>query len=120
MIEEVTFERTTYNEVPFKFEAGTAILAGAVGLGAAIDYLNQLGLERAARYEAELLSYATEALSSIPGLRLIGTSKEKVSVLSFLFDGYRPEDVGPLLDHDGIAVRAGHHCAQPRPCNITA
>ncbi len=113
MIEDVTFERTTYNEIPFKFEAGTPILAGAVGLGAAIDYVRQIGLERAAEYERELLEYATEALTAIPGLRLIGTAPDKVSVLSFILDGMRAEDVGPLLDEEGIAVRAGHHCAQP-------
>jgi cysteine desulfurase/selenocysteine lyase len=113
MIDQVTFEETTYQPAPAKFEAGTGILAGAVGLGAAIDYLDELGLENIARYEHELLAYGTESLGRIPGLRLIGTAGEKASVLSFVLDGVRTEDVGRYLDQEGIAVRAGHHCAQP-------
>jgi cysteine desulfurase/selenocysteine lyase len=113
MIEEVTFEQTTYQPPPTRFEAGTGILAGAVGLGAAIDYLDELGLENIARYEHELLEYGTELLARIPGVRLIGTAQEKASVLSFVLDGVRTEDMGRYLDSEGIAVRAGHHCAQP-------
>jgi cysteine desulfurase/selenocysteine lyase len=113
MIDQVTFEETTYQPAPAKFEAGTGILAGAVGLGAAIDYLDELGRENIARYEHELLAHGIEALSRIPGLRLIGTAADKASVLSFVLDGVRTEDVGRYLDQEGIAVRAGHHCAQP-------
>jgi SufS family cysteine desulfurase len=113
MIDEVTFEHTTYQAPPARFEAGTGILAGAVGLGAAIDYVNELGLENIARYEHELLAYGTELLSRIPGLRLIGTAAEKASVMSFTLEGARTEDLGRFLDTEGIAVRAGHHCAQP-------
>jgi len=113
MISSVTFEHTTYNELPYKFEAGTPHIAGAIGLAAAIDYLNQLGLDEIAAYEHELLAYATAALTRIPGLRLIGTAREKAAVLSFVIDGVHPHDVGTILDREGIAVRAGHHCAQP-------
>ncbi len=113
MIENVTFEETTYAPPPAKFEAGTGILAGVVGLGAAIDYLNFIGMEHVARHEQNLLAYATERLSSIPGLRLIGTAAEKVSVLSFILDGVPVEAMRTYLDSEGIAVRAGHHCAQP-------
>ena len=113
MISSVTFEHTTYNELPYKFEAGTPHIAGAIGLAAAIDYLNQLGLDEIAAYEHELLAYATEALTGIPGLRLIGTARDKAAVLSFVLDGVHPHDVGTILDREGIAVRTGHHCAQP-------
>jgi len=113
MISSVTFEKTTYNKLPHKFEAGTPDIAGAIGLGAAVDYLNEIGLDTIAAYEQELLSYATEAVSKIPGLRLIGTASEKASVLSFVLDGIHPHDIGTILDHDGIAIRTGHHCAQP-------
>jgi len=113
MIDQVTFESTTFQRAPAKFEAGTGILAGAVGLGAAIDYLDELGMDNISRYEHELLTYATEGLRGIPGLRQIGTAPEKASVLSFVLEGVRTEDVGRLLDREGIAVRAGHHCAQP-------
>jgi cysteine desulfurase/selenocysteine lyase len=113
MIASVTFEKTTYNVVPHKFEAGTPHIAGAVGLGAAIDYLSDLGLPAIAAHEDELLAYATRALSEVPGLRIIGTAREKVAVLSFVLDGIHPHDVGTVLDHEGIAVRTGHHCAQP-------
>lgn len=113
MIASVTFEKTTYNTLPYKFEAGTPNIAGTIGLGAAIDYVNQIGLERIARYEHELLVYGTEALSQIPGLKLIGTAKEKAGVLSFVLEGVHPHDVGTILDHEGIAIRTGHHCAMP-------
>jgi cysteine desulfurase/selenocysteine lyase len=122
MIDTVTFEKTTYNQIPYKFEAGTPIIAGAVGLGAAIDYLNQIGFEAAAAYEQELMSYAMDALAAIPGLRQIGTSEHKIGVLSFILEGIRPEDLGAYLDREGIAVRAGHHCAQPtmKRFNVTS
>jgi cysteine desulfurase/selenocysteine lyase len=113
MIRDVTFERTSYQPPPGRFEAGTGNIADAVGLGAAIDYVTALGLENVARYERELLVYATEALSRVPGLRIIGTSPEKAGVLSFVVDGVRTEDIGAALDQEGIAVRSGHHCAQP-------
>ena len=113
MIQSVTFEKTTYNKVPDRFEAGTPNIAGVVGLGAAIDYVNEIGLEAITAYERELLAYATDRLSKISGLRLIGTAKEKVGVLSFVAGGVHPHDLGTLLDNEGIAIRAGHHCAQP-------
>ncbi len=113
MIRTVTFEKTTYNELPYKFEAGTPNIAGGIGLGAALDYLNRIGLERIAAYEHELLVHGTEALSSIHGLRIIGTAREKAAVLSFVIEGIHPHDIGTVLDRMGIAVRTGHHCAQP-------
>ena len=113
MIKTVTFEKTTYAELPNKMEAGTPAIASQIGLGAAIDYLNSIGREQAAVYEAELLRYATERVSSIEGVRIIGTAKNKASVLSFVIDGIHPHDIGTILDQEGIAVRAGHHCAQP-------
>jgi cysteine desulfurase/selenocysteine lyase len=113
MILSVTFEKTLYNVVPFKFEAGTPHIAGAIGLGAAIDYLAGVGLERISAYERELLAYATDAVSTIPGLRIIGTAKEKAGVLSFVLDGIHAHDIGTILDQEGIAIRTGHHCAQP-------
>ncbi len=113
MIKNVTFEETTYNEAPAKFEAGTPNIADAVGLGAALDYVNRLGLVNTGRYEHELLEYATEQLSRINGLRLIGSAANKVSVISFVLSNKKTEEVGKLLDQEGIAVRAGHHCAQP-------
>jgi cysteine desulfurase/selenocysteine lyase len=113
MISSVTFEKTTYNKLPYKFEAGTPDIAGAIGLGAAIDYLNALGLSAIAAHEHELLAYGTEALRRVPGLRLIGTAKEKASVLSFWLGDVHPHDVGTVLDREGIAIRTGHHCAQP-------
>jgi cysteine desulfurase/selenocysteine lyase len=113
MIVDVTFERTIYAQPPAKFEAGTPSVGDAVGLGAALDYVERLGIENMARYEDELLQYGTEMLKTVPGLRLIGTAPEKVSVMSFLLEGTRPEDVGRYLNTEGIAVRAGHHCAQP-------
>jgi cysteine desulfurase/selenocysteine lyase len=113
MIRNVTFEETTYNVPPAKFEAGTPNIADAIGLGAALDYVNRLGLPNIAKHEQELLRYATESLSRIDGLRLIGTAREKVGVLSFVLQDRPTEEIGRLLDMDGIAVRAGHHCAQP-------
>ena len=113
MISSVTFEKTLYNVLPYKFEAGTPNIAGGVGLGAAIDYLNGIGLETVAAYEHELLSYATVAISRIPGVRLIGTAKEKACVLSFVVDDIHAHDVGTILDEEGIAIRTGHHCAMP-------
>jgi len=113
MIRTVTFEKTTYNDVPYKFEAGTPNIAGGIGMGAAFDYMAQIGIDQIAAYEHELLAYGTEALSQIPGLRLIGTAREKASVLSFVMEGIHPHDIGTVLDKQGIAVRTGHHCAQP-------
>jgi cysteine desulfurase/selenocysteine lyase len=113
MISDVKFEKTVYNTVPHKFEAGTGSIAAAIGLGAAIDYLGRIGLPTAVQYEESVLNYAIKALSEIPRLRLIGTAPEKVSVLSFTLEGISNEEVGKLLDKEGIAVRAGHHCAQP-------
>jgi len=113
MIADVTFEKTVYQPAPARFEAGTGNIADAVGLGAAIDYLERIGMHNIARYEHDLLVYATDALKRIPGLHLIGTAREKASVLSFVLDGFRTEDVGTALNGEGIAVRSGHHCAQP-------
>jgi cysteine desulfurase / selenocysteine lyase len=113
MIRTVSFEKTTYAGLPEKFEAGTPAVAANIGLGAAIDYLNSIDFAAAARYEHELLEYATERLSAIEGVRLIGTAREKASVLSFTIEGVHPHDIGTILDQSGIAVRAGHHCAQP-------
>jgi cysteine desulfurase/selenocysteine lyase len=109
----VTFEKTTYAPLPAKFEAGTPAIAAGIGLGAAIDYLNSIDFAAGAAYEHELLEYATELLSDIPGVTVIGTAEEKASVLSFTIDGIHPHDIGTILDQQGIAVRAGHHCAQP-------
>ena len=113
MIKSVTFEKTTYNDLPYKFEAGTPNIADAIGLGAAVEYLNQIGMDRIAAYEKHLLDYATEAISAVDGIRLIGTAREKASVLSFIVEGVHPHDIGTILDREGVAVRAGHHCAQP-------
>ena len=113
MIKSVTFEKTIYADLPYKFEAGTPNIAGGIGLGAAFDYLTSIGLDKIAAYEHELLVYGTEALSRIPGLRIIGTAREKAAVLSFVIDGIHPHDIGTVLDRQGIAVRTGHHCAQP-------
>jgi cysteine desulfurase/selenocysteine lyase len=113
MIKTVTFEKSIYADPPTRFEAGTPAIASQIGLGAAIDYLNSIGRERAAAYEAELLRYATERVSAIEGVRIIGTAKHKASVLSFVIDDIHPHDIGTILDQEGIAVRAGHHCAQP-------
>ena len=113
MIKTVTFEKTTYAELPNKLEAGTPAIASQIGLGAAIDYLNAIGREQAAAHEAELLRYATERVSAIEGVRIVGTAKNKASVLSFVIDDIHPHDIGTILDQEGIAVRAGRHCAQP-------
>ncbi len=113
MIEIVTFEKTTYAPIPARFEAGTPNIAGTIGMAAALDYLDGIGLERIAAWEHELLEYATEAVSAIPGARLFGTAREKSGVLSFLIDGIHAHDLGTILDREGVAVRAGHHCAQP-------
>jgi cysteine desulfurase / selenocysteine lyase len=113
MIKTVTFEKTTYADLPNKMEAGTPAIASQIGLGAAIDYLNSIGRVEAATHEAELLRYATERVSAIEGVRIVGTARNKASVLSFVIDGIHPHDIGTILDQEGIAVRAGHHCAQP-------
>jgi cysteine desulfurase/selenocysteine lyase len=113
MILSVSWEKTTYIGLPGKFEAGTPAITQAIGLGAALDYIQGLGLARIAAHEHDLLLHATERLSAIPGLRIIGNAKEKASVLSFVLEGIHPHDVGSILDHEGIVVRAGHHCAQP-------
>ncbi len=113
MIRSVSFERTTYNDVPHKFEAGTPDIAGAIGLGAAVDYLQEWGMDRITAHEQALLSYAVRTLQDLPRVRLVGTAKQRSGVISFNVDGIHPHDVGTILDQEGIAVRAGHHCAQP-------
>jgi cysteine desulfurase/selenocysteine lyase len=113
MILSVTFEKTTYNSLPYKFEAGTPNIAGAIGFGAAVDYLSAIGMGRIAAYEQELLAYGTQILENISGVRIIGTAAEKAGVLSFWMDAAHPHDIGQILDGEGVAIRAGHHCAQP-------
>jgi len=113
MIMSVTFEKTIYNRLPYKFEAGTPDIAGVIGLGAALDYVTSLGIENIAAYEAEVLDYGTKALMSIPDVRLIGTARDKASVLSFTLGDIHPHDIGTILDQGGIAIRTGHHCSQP-------
>jgi cysteine desulfurase / selenocysteine lyase len=113
MIKSVTFEKTTYNELPYKFEAGTPHIAGAIGLAAGLEYIAGLGLEQIRDYEHELLAYGTELLSAVSGVRLIGTARHKAAVLSFVLDGVHAHDLGTILDQQGVAVRAGHHCAMP-------
>jgi cysteine desulfurase/selenocysteine lyase len=113
MIKSVTFEKTIYNDLPFKFEAGTPNIAGGIGLGAAIDYMNSVDMDTVHHHELELLQYATSALSSVKGVRIIGTAKEKAGVVSFTIENIHPHDIGTILDTDGIAIRTGHHCAQP-------
>ncbi|MFN0167038.1 MAG: SufS family cysteine desulfurase [Bryobacteraceae bacterium] len=113
MIRSVTFEKTTYNALPYKFEAGTPDISGVIGLGVAIDYLDEIGMDVVAPHEHDLLEYGTKALESISGLRLIGTARQKAAVLSFVIDGVHPHDAGTILDREGVAVRTGHHCAQP-------
>ena len=113
MIKSVTMEKTIYGDLPHKFEAGTPNIAGSIGLGAAIDYVNSLGIDRIAAYERELLEYGTACLSSLSAVRIIGTAPEKSGILSFVMDGVHPHDIGTILDREGIAVRTGHHCAQP-------
>lgn len=113
MISAVTFEKTTYNKLPYKFEAGTPHIGGVIGLGAAVDYLCEIGMERIAAYEKDLLAYATERLLEIRGLRIIGEAQEKSSVISFTLNDIHPHDIGTVLDREGVAIRAGHHCAMP-------
>jgi len=113
MILSVTFEKTTYNAIPHKFEAGTPPIAAAIGLGAAVDYLESVGLDRIAAHEHDLLTYATEAFTQLKGVRIVGTARNKAAVLSFTLQGVHPHDVGTILNEDGVAVRTGHHCAQP-------
>jgi len=113
MISSVTFEKTLYNKVPYKFEAGTPDIAEAIALGVAIEYLNAIGMENIERYEHDLVAYATQTLSSIPSVRLIGNARERAGVVSFVIEGIHPHDIGTILDQEGIAVRTGHHCAQP-------
>lgn len=113
MIKSVTFEKTIYNDLPYKFEAGTPNIAGGIALGAAIDYMGMLDMEAISAYEHDLLNYATEALRGINGVRIIGTAHEKAGVLSFVIEGIHPHDIGTILDDEGIAIRTGHHCAQP-------
>jgi cysteine desulfurase / selenocysteine lyase len=113
MISSVTFEKTLYNRLPYKFEAGTPHVAGGIALGAALEYVTAIGIQRIARHEHEVLAYGTERLQSISGLRLIGTAREKAGVLSFVMEGIHPHDIGTILDQQGIAIRTGHHCAQP-------
>jgi cysteine desulfurase/selenocysteine lyase len=113
MIRSVSFEHTVYDAPPYRFEAGTPNIAGAVGLAAAMDYLTGIGFDRIARFERELLEYATGALSRLPGVRVIGAAVERAGVISFVLDGVHPHDVGTVLDREGVAIRTGHHCAQP-------
>ena len=113
MIASVRFEKTTYNVLPYKFEAGTPNIAGAIGLGTSIDYVKSVGLNNIAGYEKELLQYGTKALREIPGLRLIGTAKEKIAILSFVFETIHAHDLGTLVDEEGVAIRTGHHCTMP-------
>ena len=113
MIESVTFERSTWNVLPYKFEAGTPNIAGAVGLGAAIDFVKAIGFDAIGAHEASLLEYGTSALQAVDGLRLIGTARQKASILSFVMDGVHPHDIGTIVDREGVAIRTGHHCAQP-------
>ncbi len=113
MIKMVTFEKTLYNDLPYKFEAGTPYIAGVIGLGEAVDYVSNTGIDRISDYEHELLQYATQAAATIHGLKLIGTAADKASILSFVVHGIHPHDLGTILDHDGIAIRTGHHCAMP-------
>lgn len=113
MIRSVTFGHTEYNELPYKFEAGTPHIAGAIGLGAALDYVSAIGIDAIAAHERDLLDYATGKVSGIKGLKIIGTAQDKASILSFILDGVHPHDIGTILDNDGVAIRAGHHCAMP-------
>jgi cysteine desulfurase/selenocysteine lyase len=113
MILSVSFEHTQYNELPYKFEAGTPHIAGAIGLGAAVDYMNSIGVDAIAQHEHALLVEATKRVEALDGVRIIGTSANKASVLSFMIDGVHPHDVGTIFDQEGVAIRTGHHCAQP-------
>jgi cysteine desulfurase/selenocysteine lyase len=113
MIASVSFEKTVYNRLPYKFEAGTPHISGGIGLGTAVEYLNGIGVNAIAAHEHDLLTYATAAVTEIPGVRVVGTAKEKAGVLSFVMEGIHPHDIGTVLDQEGIAIRTGHHCAQP-------
>ena len=113
MIRSVTFEKSTWNDLPYKFEAGTPNIAGAIGLGAAIDYVRAIGFDAIGAHEAQLLARATEAVSSVPGVRIVGTARHKASVVSFVMEGVHPHDIGTIVDREGVAIRTGHHCAQP-------
>jgi len=113
MISSVTFEKTLYNKLPHKFEAGTPHMEGAIGLGAALEYVNRLGIENITAHEQDVLAYATEKVAALPGVRLIGTARQKTGVLSFVLEPIHPHDIGTILDQEGIAIRTGHHCAQP-------
>ena len=113
MIGSVTFAKTTWNVLPYKFEAGTPNIAGAIGLGTAADYVTAVGLDRIATHEDDLLAYATASIEKVPGVRIVGTARAKAAVLSFTIEGVHPHDIGTVLDRAGIAVRTGHHCAQP-------
>jgi cysteine desulfurase / selenocysteine lyase len=113
MIASVTFEKSTWNELPYKFEAGTPNIEGAIGLGAALDYLQSVGFDVIQRHEQELLSYGTAMLQALPGVRIVGTAKRKASILSFVMEGVHPHDIGTVVDREGVAIRTGHHCAQP-------
>jgi cysteine desulfurase/selenocysteine lyase len=113
MIRSVTFEKSTWNDLPYKFEAGTPDIAGAIGLGAALDYITAVGLANVSAHEADLLAYATSALEEVPGARIIGTARNKASILSFVLEGVHPHDIGTIVDREGVAIRTGHHCAQP-------
>ena len=113
MIRSVTFEKTAYAELPAKFEAGTPHIAGAVGLGTAVDYITGIGFEKIAAHEKDLLEYGTAAVSEVPGLRIIGTARNKASILAFVLKGVHPHDVGTIVDMEGVSIRTGHHCTQP-------
>jgi cysteine desulfurase/selenocysteine lyase len=113
MILSVTFEKTTYNTIPHKFEAGTPPIAAAIGMGAALDYLSGIGIDTIAAHETDLLDYATDQVNRMPGVRIIGTAEQKAAVVSFVVQGVHPHDVGTLLNEEGVAIRTGHHCAQP-------
>jgi cysteine desulfurase/selenocysteine lyase len=113
MIRSVTFERSTWNDLPCKFEAGTPNIAGAIGLATALDYIREIGLEGIAAHEQQLLAYATEAVAAVPGVKLIGSAPRKSSIVSFVMDGVHPHDIGTIVDREGVAIRTGHHCAQP-------
>ena len=113
MIASVTFEKSTWNELPYKFEAGTPNIEGAIGLGAALDYIESVGLDAMAAHEQEVLAYGTHVLEGIPGVRLIGTARRKASILSFVMEGIHPHDIGTIVDREGVAIRTGQHCAQP-------
>jgi cysteine desulfurase/selenocysteine lyase len=113
MILKVSFEKTTFNALPYRFEAGTPNISGAIGLGAAIDYVESVGLERIRAWEQDLLEYATARIAAVPGARIIGTAPHKAGVVSFVIDGIHPHDLGTILDMEGVAIRTGHHCAMP-------